>query len=434
MSKIFKARTEGALCSTLKHGDKPALPKKLPNILITTPESLDSLICRRPGVFVNLRAVILDEIHLLDNTFRGDQLRLLLKRIQKISASPSFSIHLLSATLSKPDEIAKRYVDNFAIVRVVGQREIDFEILSNHEEIFQFARKRGLKKILYFCNLRQSVENLANEIKELWHPYPVFAHHGSLSRYVREEAEKMMKEIDVGACVATSTLEIGIDIGDIDLIVLAEPPWSIAAMLQRLGRGNRRRQRILAVASASTDEEKQILEAMFKMVANGELSTEPYMADISVGVQQIFSNLYQHPEGLPENEFIELLSPLCTEEEVKLILGHLKKVDWIEFRGGHWFASTKLMDLGYRGRIHSNIPDMEAYKVVDVDSGKEIGTIGGFLDNVFVLARRAWQIVSIEGNIIKARRFKGKATSAIFKPRRNIGAFFYLLPPELRSH
>lgn len=82
------ARIEGPLgdmgiTCVLKHGDKPNLPSSaLPNCLITTPESLDSLIARRSDIFTSLRAVVLDEIHLLDNTARGDQLRFLLRRLQ----------------------------------------------------------------------------------------------------------------------------------------------------------------------------------------------------------------------------------------------------------------------------------------------------------------------------------------------------------------
>ena len=111
------ARIEGPLrdmgiATVLKHGDKPYLSGYLPNCLITTPESLDSLICRRPKIFATLRAVILDEIHLLNNTYRGDQLRLLLHRLKKLAFDASFAVHLLSATLSEPYQVAQRYSEN----------------------------------------------------------------------------------------------------------------------------------------------------------------------------------------------------------------------------------------------------------------------------------------------------------------------------------
>jgi ATP-dependent Lhr-like helicase len=432
------ARIEGPLrdmgiITALKHGDKPYLSKQLPNCLITTPESLDSLICRRPEAFAAVRTIILDEIHLLDCTYRGDQLRLLLWRLRKLAPDAKFSVHLLSATLSEPNQIARRYVSDFEVVSVAGRREIDYQLVRSSDEVYRLVRVRGWKKVLCFCNLRESVEAVAAELAQLWHPYPVVAHHGSLNRQLREEAETVMKEAGVAVCVATSTLEIGIDIGDIDLIVLAEPPWSISALLQRIGRGNRREGLIHAAVIATTEEEGVLLEAMFETAATGALSIESYEPDLSVAVQQTFSYLYQHPEGGCEIELLELLSFLCSEGEAKLILGHLRQNGWIEWRTGHWFASTRLMDIGEKGRIHSNIPDSQTYRVIDIDSGKEIGSIAGVFDGVFVLAQRTWQVVSVAGAIIKARRFKGKASAPLFRRHKNEGAFYYLLPSGLKD-
>jgi ATP-dependent Lhr-like helicase len=431
LSRIEGPLRDMGITAQLKHGDKPHLTS-LPNCLITTPESLDSLVCRRPQVFSSLRAVVLDEIHLLDNTYRGDQMRLLLYRLQNLASNRTFSIYLLSATLSQPHQIAERYVSEFVVVMVAGQREIDYHIVGSHDEVYHLARQKGWKKVLYFCNLRESVEATAAVLGQLWHPYPVVAHHGSLNRRVREEAETVMKEAKIAICVATSTLEIGIDIGDIDLVVLAEPPWSISALLQRIGRGNRREGVIHVAAIATSDEEKALLDAMFQTAASGELPTQPYEPDLSVAVQQTFSYLYQHPEGVEEVELLQLLSPLCSGDDAKLILAHLRQLGWLEWRTGRWFASTRLMDMGEKGRIHSNIPDSQTYKVVDADSGKEIGKIAGVFDDVFVLAQRTWKVVTVSGDIISVRRFKGKASSPMFKRHRNFGAFFGLLPPKLR--
>ena len=90
------------------------------------------------------------------------------------------------------------------------------------------------------------------------------------------------------------------------------------------------------------------------------------------------------------------------------------------------------MDLGEKGFIHSNIPDSQVRQVVDIGSGKTVGTIAGVFDDVFVLAQRAWRVVSISRNIIRARRFKGKASAPMFQRHRNTGAFYHLLPPALK--
>jgi ATP-dependent Lhr-like helicase len=433
------ARIEGPLGdmgikTALKHGDKPYLPSdNLPNLLITTPESLDSLICRRSRIFGTLRTVILDEIHLLDNTYRGDQLRLLLWRLQELATENTLSVHLLSATLAFPHYVAERYVRNFEVVKVSGQRDIDYRLLSSLEEVVCLARREGRKKIICFCNLRESCEQIAPELTKLWHPYPVVVHHGSLDRQVREEAEEVMKEADVAMCVATSTLEVGIDIGDVDLVVLVEPPWSVSSLLQRIGRGNRREDVIRVVAIFKSAEEKALLKEMFKIAASGALPEEPYVPDPSVAIQQTFSLLYQNSQGMPEPVLLKFISPLCSQNDGKLILQHLQRNEWIERTAEGWRATTRLMDLGEKGWIHSNIPDSQTYVVKDVASGKEIGRISGVFDEVFVLAGKIWRVVSVEDDTIKVRPFQGENLQhALFHRHRNKGAFHWLLPKDLK--
>ncbi len=434
LARIEDPLSDMGIKTALKHGDKPNFStQNLPNFLITTPESLDSLICRHPNIFLSLQVIILDEIHLLDNTYRGDQLCVLLYRLKEIANNKNFSVHLLSATLSNPSEIAQRYVNYFEVIKVDGARNIDHYILKSLKEVYDLAIEKKWKKVLCFCNMRESVEEVAKELSDMWHPYPVVAHHGSLSRQKREEAEKVMKENDVAVCVATSTLEVGIDIGDIDLIVLAEPPWSISSLLQRIGRGNRRENLIHVAVVVHSDEEIRLMELMLEIAASGALPTDTYEPDKSVAVQQVFSYLYQYPDGVAETSLLHILSPLCSKSEGKTILTHLRAKGWVEHQAQWWFASTRLMDFGEKGLIHSNIPNETIYRVVDISSGREIGTIAGVFDEVFTLAGRIWQIVSIEGNIIKVRRFKGKAPPALFKRRRIFGAFYHLLPPEIRN-
>jgi ATP-dependent Lhr-like helicase len=434
MARIGGPLMEMGIKVSVKHGDKPYLSaNNVPNFLITTPESLDALMCRRPEIFRTLRAVILDEIHLLDNTYRGDQLRILLRRLKKIATGSAFAVHLLSATLSDPYRIAQRYVCDFQPIVIPGRRNIDYYFVSSYGEVHRLTRKHCWKKVLCFCNLRESVESVAAELTALWHPYPVVVHHGSLARQEREEAERVMKEADVAVCVATSTLEVGIDIGDIALIVLADVPWSIASLLQRIGRGNRREDTINVVAVVKSFEEQCLLEEMFKVAMSGDLPEEPYEPDISVAVQQIFSCLYQNPQGLTEMEITDLLSPLCSGEETRVILKHLLRHGWLEERSGKWFASSKVMDLGERGCIHSNIPDSRIFRVFDIDSGREIGTIAGIFDEVFVLGGKIWRVVSVEGEVVKVRRFTGKALAPLFKRHKGFGAFYWLLPNELKN-
>ncbi len=419
------------LVADIKHGDRPNLPSQLPHFLITTPESLDSLICRRSGEFSNLQTLILDEIHLLDNTYRGDQLRLLIQRLRELSHT-NFAIHLLSATLKNPAKVALRYVDNFEIIDGGSQRAIHYQFKHSHEEILHLAQANKWRKLLYFCNKRETVEEVAAQLRPLWDPYPVRVHHGSLDRRIREEAEALMKTARIAVCVSTSTLEVGIDVGNIDAVVLCEVPWSISSLQQRIGRGNRRKDFIEVVGLTRQKSEAEVLEVMLEAAIQGEISEIEYKADLSVVVQQVFSYLYQNKRGATTTTIVELTKPLCDEQKTKVILTHLTQHGYVEYQNLKWFASTEIMNMGEKGKLHSNIPDTYSYQVVDTNSGKKVGNISGTFDVIFVLGRKTWQVTRISGNTIYASQFQGKANSAMFRRSENQGAFHGLLPPEIK--
>ena len=416
-----------------KTGDKPQFnPNKLPNFLITTPESLDSLICRYPSSFKNVKAVVLDEIHLLDNTYRGDQLRILLKRLEYI-AETDFNIYALSATIADPKDVGSRYLKDFEVIMNPGKREIEYTLLRSLEEVFNHARREKLKKLLIFCNKRANVENVAKECKRLWGNNMVVVHHGSLSKQIREEAESFMKESQYGVCVATMTLEIGIDIGDIDAVVLAEVPWSISSLLQRIGRGNRRTQKCRVFAIFNSEEERSMLEHMFRVAIEGYIEHVEYSQDLSVVVQQIFSSLYANPSGLESGYFIELFDGFCSENDLKDILNHLVMKGWIEKKYNKWYATTKLMNWGEKGKIHSNIPSNKMLKVINVSSNQVIGEIQYPIDGIFVLAGKVWKVIQKLDNNIYVKPEKFKAPSAKFKSYIAKGYFYYLLPKHMRD-
>lgn len=424
---------ENYLSALLKHGDRPTLPDREIHWLITTPESLDSLLCRRPHLFTTLRTIIIDEIHLLDSTYRGDQLRVLVARLRQTSTAPVLNVHLLSATLPNPEQLARRYTEDFQLIQVSNPRPINAHFANTHQEVLDLALRRRWRKLLYFCNTRQSVEEVAAQVKELWKPYPVVTHHGSLDRHARAEAEEVMKQNAVAVCVSTSTLEIGIDIGDIDLVVLAEPPWSLESLQQRVGRGSRRSQTIEAVAVCRTDEEQTVLQLMFAAAASGAYHSNDYKPDRSVIVQQSLSILYQARTGIPRQTLADFMKPLGTQEEVRAIINHLGDKGYCLELGDQLYPSSDLLDLGEEGKIHSNIPDQNDYQVIDADSGKPVGRIRGSFDQTFLLAGRTWKVLMVQGNQVTVRRSPHGGASASFGMQRNVGQFYYLLPPSLRD-
>ncbi|NMC99810.1 MAG: DUF2791 family P-loop domain-containing protein [Bacteroidales bacterium] len=423
---------EIGICVKIKHGDKPSLNDKLPDLLITTPESLDSLICRRPLYFLNVKHIILDEIHLIDNTYRGDQVRVLINRIKFLQKNDDISVHLLSATINNCDQMASRYADKFKIITSKSTREINYEIVTSIKSSYDYVKNNRFKKVLYFCNKRETVEHFANEIKELWSPYPVYTHHGNLEKKIREDVETAMKEEPIAACVATTTLEIGIDIGNVDLVVLVDIPWSISSMMQRIGRANRRESIIKVLALVSSEEETIVINKMFEYCIKGIIEEELYQPDHSVAVQQILSYLFQHPGGVKQDELIKILSPICSRNDSITIINHLIGKQKINDRYGALLASTEIMDMGEKGILHSNIGDSSELQVIDSGSGKVIGKIGDVFDETFVLAQRNWKIVSISKGIIKVKPFDSKAEAPSFKRKKTTGKFLNWLPALLR--
>ena len=255
----------------MKSGDTGPL-SILPNVLITTPESTDSLLTRLPRQFAHLQAVILDEIHLLDEGPRGDHLRCLLQRIGVIRTYHSRQSEerapaplqrvALSATVADPAGVARRYLSptdqvhpsakpegaDVAIVDVPGRRELSAEIVpvAQLEEIAQALLWRAwgvppAHKSLIFCNTRREVEETATYLRSnLGYETAVFVHYSNLEPALRRTIEEDFSNAASALCVSTSTLELGIDIGDIDDVVLIGPPPSVTSFLQRIGRGNRR--------------------------------------------------------------------------------------------------------------------------------------------------------------------------------------------------
>ncbi len=419
---------------TLKHGDHPLFDaSRPPDWLITTPESLDSLLCRHEKALSGVRTIILDELHLLDGTYRGDQLRVLLRRLRDACTGHEVTTHALSATLADPGQIAKRYMDDCTVVSISGSRNIESVFVQSAEDVLALARSRHWRKALFFCNARKTVESTAASIAPQWAPYPVVAHHGSLDRRSREEAEALLKEAQVAACVCTSTLEVGIDIGDVDVVVLVEIPYSVSTLLQRLGRGSRRSDVVQAVIVAQTAEEREHAQDMLDVARCGQLPSLDYHPDPSVAIQQILSLLFQHPEGLGIDALADKVSPLVDASLCHRLLVHLGEEGWVGQERGIWSASVKVMDMGERGEVHSNIPDSTVYDVFDTTSGRSIGKIAGTFDRVFLLGRRAWEVLSVRGLTIQVRAHHGRAEPAVFTPHRDVGAFTFLLPPGVRK-
>ena len=437
VNDLFHRLKETLMACNLKGiartGDRPNMPSVLPNVLFTTPESFDSLLCRYPKIWSDLRAVVLDEIHLIDNTYRGDQMRVLIKRLtSEYARGPIFAA--LSATLSRPRAVGQRYFDVQAVINIGVPRRVNLYLMKDWREIIQFLRKRRWHKVIVFCNARKDVERLYPEISRFWPKERILLHHGSLSKVVREQTERWLREWSWGICISTMTLEVGIDIGDFDAAILYHPPPTPSSFQQRIGRACREDEDFEVIGYYENDAERQCFE-FYKELANEGLVEEiEYNPDLSVAVQQIFSLLYAHPGGVDEEKMIDILGPICQEETANEIISYLLEKGWLAVRHSRIFATEKLMNLGERGLIHSNIPTFGHFQVIEFNTGRTIGEVFTSANegDVFVLAGRPWQIVSIKKRRLYVRLLSTFPEKVYFKKRPSKGAFTHYLPEHLR--
>jgi len=241
-------------------GERRQSLKKPPHILVTTPESLYVLLGSVSGraMLAHVRTVIVDEIHAVAASKRGSHLALSLERLQSIVAKPLVRVGL-SATQKPIDEVARFLVGTGAVVdgqadcEIVDigyakERDLALElpptplsaVMSNDQWEQVYGRVTELvhlhRTTLVFVNTRRMAERAARHIGDRLGKEAVAAHHGSLAKEARLDAEQRLKRGELKVLVATASLELGLDIGDVDLVCQLGSPRSIATFLQRAGR------------------------------------------------------------------------------------------------------------------------------------------------------------------------------------------------------
>jgi len=402
-----------------KTGDHPSVDeKRLPFMLVTTPESTDSLLCRHPAIFKQVSAVVLDELHLLDNSPRGDQLRVLLNRLRLINDLVQFCA--LSATIDDTG-MGGRYFADAEVVRADERRRIDDVMLPMkpdwQQRVVAELKARGCHKVLCFFNSRSWAESASRELDIPPFANRVWVHHASLSRKTREEVERTMNRERIGMLCCTSTLELGIDIGDIDAVVLVRPPFNVSSLLQRIGRGNRRQDADLFAVGLYTDGwERFLFDTFFESARAGRLYEKRYTASLSVIPQQIASYLYQRRRiGTTLRSLERVFGGLYSDPgPIRLALDGLIEHDAVVAeRPGVYQLGSKLEKQVRFGRIHSNIQQKSfgKFDVFEETTRRHLGTVF-FLFRSFVLGGRTWELVE----------FNEKDNAIMVRPSRTVGA------------
>ena len=321
------------------HGDVPKGERgwnadEAPQFLLITPESLEVLLHeRRHGVdLANLRYVIVDELHAFVESERGAHLTILLDRLDRIARAPVQRIGL-SATVGNPEEILAWlsggcHTRQLVVVPAPATAK-KFRFVIEPDPARRIDALAGLvagKKALVFVNSRSAAETIMQEaagrIKNL------HVHHSSVAPAKKKEAEEAFHGGEGACIICTSTLELGIDIGDLDIVVQVGPPDSVSSFLQRMGRSGRREQAAFVAWLLSDPGELltscAVIEcAMEKKVESLKPLTKPY----NVFVQQIFLYILSASRAGRSTIIRDLLAfsafaHLCSED-VDRILDHL---------------------------------------------------------------------------------------------------------------
>jgi ATP-dependent helicase Lhr and Lhr-like helicase len=300
-------------------GEKARTSRELPDILLTTPESLEGILIgsRRDHkrLLGGVRCVVIDELHAFAGDDRGWHLLALLERIQALCTQTIQRIGL-SATVGTPqallDWLAGHAPGDRTLVRIEAPPAdvdlvVDYVGSLTNAAILISQLHRGEKRLV-FCDSRSRVEELSIALRSLG--VDVFVSHAALSADTRRQAEQAFAERQNCVIVATSTLELGLDVGDLDRVIQIDAPGSVASFLQRLGRTGRRtgsRRNMLFIAT----RDEGLLESLAIVQLFRRGYVEPVQSPPSpyhLVVQQLFATLFEHGLELEEQRFLGLLS------------------------------------------------------------------------------------------------------------------------------
>lgn len=385
-------------------------------ILVATPEALDSLQLTKPKKLEYIRAIIVDEVHFLHGKPRGEQLRYVISRIQSDLIAPKnpkdvFQIVAMSATLNDMEGVGRLWAgENVRFVSADDPREIDMaylpipdmKLVESADEIAiqikKYIEKSELDKVLIFANSRNDAHHLSIVLNEVFKGtrWPVHLHFGILEATVRDEIESNLKSNRYGICVSTSTLELGIDIGDIQLIMLLSPPLSVSSFLQRIGRGNRRTGTCRVLALVRNDNERLLYQSLCELARTGTLEPIHEYGRPSVAFQQILSHAWQGlrtDRPLTEKNLVKRSGGCDLDEVLQDMLseGHLR------LNQGALIPSDELIDQGDRRTIHSVISGNMAKPVFDGVTGDAVASIGaGAGEGVYFLGGQLRSLASAE--------------------------------------
>jgi ATP-dependent Lhr-like helicase len=424
----------------VRHGDtelkeRTRQSRSPPDILITTPETLQAILSGwvlRQHV-QSLRWVVIDEVHELADSKRGSQLSLALERIRNLIGR-DFQMIGLSATIGSPEKVAQFLVGDHRsveIIRVPVAKMVKLQILFpkpteedaklagklyTHPEVA--ARLRIIrdymlkhKSVLLFTNTRSISEVLASRLKVWDMDFPVSIHHGSLAKPSRIAAETGLKRGELRGLIATSSLELGIDVGRIDLVIQYMSPRQVTRLIQRVGRAGHTYGHVANGIIIGMDSD-DTLEAM--IIARRALKEELEPVDIPPkpydALAHQIAGLLLKTRRLEFTEILEIAKKAypyddLTMEDVEKILkymhGRFPRLAWVSFEDKVVLKPSRSKALfEYYFDNLSMIPEEKQFLVIDQTTDSSIGVLDeafmaeyGKVGTKFIIRGSPWQII-----------------------------------------
>ena len=409
--------------------ERAAMLKRPPNFLITTPESLYLLVTaeRSRAMLQGVESVIVDEVHSVAGNKRGTHLVLTLERLEHVVAHPPQRIGL-SATQRPIETIARLLVGSgpdrsnadgsprCSIVDVGHQRALDLALelpddelgaVATAEQMAEILNKiaehvKGHRTTLVFVNTRRLAERVAHQLGERLGDEQVAAHHGSLSKERRQKVESLLRAGKLKALVATASLELGIDIGPVELVCQIGSPRSFATLLQRVGRSNHSRRGTPSGRLFPTSRDELVeCAALLRGIRVGRLDAiHPPVAPLDILAQQIVAEC--GAAEWTEQGLFELVTNAAPFSE-------LSRADFDEvldlvsegIRTGRGRRAAYL----HRDRVNSRLRGRRGARLAALTSGGAIPELGDFRvvadpDDTFVgTVNEDWAVESMAGDI-----------------------------------
>ena len=423
--RVYKLAEEMNVRITKWHGDVNTNIKKnfLNNpsgILQITPESIEAFMINRPEkikeVFRGVEFIVIDEIHSFIGKDRGYHLQSLLYRLNKyFDNQPRF--FGLSATIDGIDLIKKWIssdTENVELVKGLSSPKKNYYNIMHFEKtedsdydinpmvIEDILKLTESNKALIFCNSRERVESLTYKLNEELGYKKFYAHHSYIDKSLREEIENLVKEEDSVCIVSTSTLELGIDIGSVDLVIQLDCTFSVSSLKQRIGRTGRRKNQDRISQIYTEEPESLLLSATtIELMKQGKVE-KPIITNKNYDYlfQQILSIIVENNGIRVENLIPELnRNPVFSNLDNHSIITLLK--DMIKNNFISSLDSSSELVLGYEGEriVHNKnfyamFESEEPYEII-YDT-KKIGLYDEYknVNQIVVLSGRSWIVVS----------------------------------------